>query len=77
MNAPLALISDNNESAQSHASVMPETNTRRTIKSYKSQIARLKKQVKAEERRIALQHEMEEMEAKLESLRREGKTYKY
>jgi hypothetical protein len=50
---------------------MPETKTRRTIKASKAHIARLKRQVKAEERRIALEQEASYLASKLEFLRKE------
>ncbi len=53
------------------ADPMPETKTRRTIKASKAHIARLKRQVKAEERRIALEQEAAYLASKLEFLRKE------
>jgi hypothetical protein len=51
------------------ADPMPETKTRRTIKASKAHIARLKRQVKAEEQRIRLQEEASYLESKLSYLR--------
>jgi len=47
----------------------PETQTRRTIKATKSHIARLKRQVKAEELRLFLESQARTLEARLQGLR--------
>lgn len=48
---------------------MPETQTRRTIKADKAYIARLKRQIKAEEERVALARMKHELEERLRTLR--------
>lgn len=63
--SPLAIIRD-----LPAAEPMPETKTRRTIKLSKAHIKRLRRQVKAEEQRIALQRELYALSDKLDELRK-------
>lgn len=54
---------------------MPETKTRRAIKADKCAIARLNRQIRAEEQRIALQRTKNDLEEKLRNLRSEPRHY--
>ncbi len=56
----------------SNVEPMPETKTRRTIKNTKRRIAWLTKQIRAEEKRIALRDTARTLEARLDDLRRDG-----
>lgn len=51
---------------------MPATVTRRKIKAYKARIAKIKRAIQAEEKRIALNAQMLDMERKLRELREKG-----
>ncbi len=61
--------------SEREAQPMPETKTRRTIKATKAHIARLKRQVKAEEQRLSLEREARTLEERLRGLRANDERY--
>ncbi len=69
---PMSTSYDSDSDYNRTPAPMPQTAARRAVKAHKADIAALKRQIRVEEQRIALQRERCDLQEKLRSLRTDG-----